>query len=91
MEWLPAANPAVVKLATPLLRGVLPEMAVPPSKKITVPVAEMGATLAVNVSAVPDAEGFVPAVRFTLMLALGLATVCRSMGLVDAATLLAPV
>ncbi len=91
MEWLPALNAEEVKLAEPLTRGRLPEMAVSPSKKITLPVAEAGVTLAVKVSAVPEAAGFEPAVRLTLMTALGLATVCISMGLVDAANLLSPV
>lgn len=90
MECVPALN-TVVKLAALPLRGTLPEIAVPPSKKTTLPVADTGATLAVNVSAAPATEGFAPPVRLTLMLALGRATVCNSMGLVEAANLLSPV
>ena len=91
MEWLPTPSAEVVKLAVPALSGMLPEMAVAPSKNVTLPVAEAGATLAVKVSDVPTVAGFVPAVRFKLTLALALATVCTNAALVDAASLLSPV
>src|ERR1700753_2676891 len=92
-EWLPAASADVVKLAVPALRGTLPEMAVAPSKKVTLPVAEVGATLAVKVRAAPTVAGFAPAVRLmpTLALALTTATVCTNATLVVAATRLSPV
>ena len=57
MEWLPALNAEVVKAAVPPMRGRLPEIGVVPSKKIMVPVADAGATLAENVSAAPMGAG----------------------------------
>jgi hypothetical protein len=47
----------VVKVATPELRLAEPSV-VDPSANVTVPVAEEGLTVAVNVTAWPKAEGF---------------------------------
>src|SRR6476646_2150933 len=66
-------------------------MALLPSKKTTVPVAELGATLAVKVRASPTRDGFAPAVKVTLTLVLGLLTVCTSAGLTEGLSLLSPV
>jgi hypothetical protein len=85
MEWLPALR-EVAKLAVPLLSGMLPEIAVAPSKKVTLPVAVLGATLAKNVSGVPAKTGFVAEITRRLMSALTLViTVCTNTALVDAA------
>lgn len=53
MECVPEANAEVVNFATPLLTGTEPEIAVVPSKKMTVPVASCGAMVAVNVAGDP--------------------------------------
>lgn len=53
MEWLPATSDGTINIAVPLLRGRFPEMAIDPSKKTTVPVAEAGIMLTVNVSESP--------------------------------------
>ena len=81
----------MVKAAVPLMRGRSPEIGVVPSKKMMVPVAEAGATLAENVSAAPIAAGLAPAVREMLILALGLVTACVSAELTDAPNVLFPV
>lgn len=80
MEWVPPPKAEVLKLAVPKVRGKLEEIATGPSKKVTVPVAEDGVTLAVKVNEVPNTEGFVPLLRRTLIeeFALGLFTVCNS-------------
>ena len=62
-----------------------------PSKKTTVPVAEVGVRFAVKVRVSPTRDGFVPAVKTTLTLVLGLLTVCTSAGLVEELSLLSPV
>jgi hypothetical protein len=49
-------------------------MAVPLSKKTTLPVADAGATFAVKVRESPTRAGFVPAVRVRATLALALVT-----------------
>jgi hypothetical protein len=83
IEWVPAAKVEVLKLAVPpLIRGTLPEMAIATSKKITVPVADAGVTLAVKVRGAPNTEGSVPALRrrLTAEFTLGLFTVCDNGG-----------
>ncbi len=82
MEWVPAPKAEVLKLAVPPVRGRLPEMATGPSKKVTVPVADDGTTLAVNVNETPYTEGLVPEARtmVTEALALGVLMVSVSAG-----------
>lgn len=91
MVWLPAPSADVVKLAVPAFNGTLPEIAVEPSKKMTLPVAALGTTLAVKVITVPNVAGLALAARLTLVFALGAATVCTNAALVDAASRLLPV
>ncbi len=50
---MPEASVVVVNLAIPLFAGTEPEIAVAPSKKTTVPVAALGAMVAVNVAGAP--------------------------------------
>lgn len=71
MVCVPPVSKAVLKLTVPLFRGRLPEIATAPSKKTTVPVAEAGATLAVNVNASPNTEGFAPALNTRLTTGVG--------------------
>ena len=68
----------MVSDAAPLLRVRLPEIGVEPSKNTSVPVAEAGVTLAVNVSESPNTDGLVPAVKLSDVteFAFGLFTVC---------------
>lgn len=91
MEWLPALS-VVAKLAVPLLSKMLPEIGVAPSKKVTLPVAVVGVTLARSVSGVPAKTGFEAEIARTLTCAFILImTVCKNTGLVDAPTWLLPV
>ena len=66
MEWLPAANAEVVKVAIP----PAPMFAVPsdvaPSKNSTAPVPGSGVTVAVKVTGVPAQAGLVPDVSVTV-------------------------
>jgi hypothetical protein len=65
MECVPEARLEVVSAATPLLTvSVANDVA--PSRKFTVPVAEVGVIVAVNVTACPWAEGFVEEPKATL-------------------------
>ena len=50
---MPETSVEVVNLAVPLLTGTAAETGVAPSKKTTVPVAVLGATVAVNVAGAP--------------------------------------
>lgn len=59
MECDPAPRAEVLMEAVPALRGTLPEMGEPLSKKVTVPDALAGATLAVKVSELPNVGGSV--------------------------------
>ena len=81
----------MVKLVDPPTRVTSPEMGVLPSKKTTVPVAELGVRFAVKVRVSPTRDGFVPAVKARLTLVLGLLTVCTSTGLTEEFSLLSPV
>jgi len=57
MLWVPTESAAVVSVAVPPLTAAVPsELA--PSKNCTVPVAAAGETVAVNVTACPDVDGF---------------------------------
>src|ERR1043165_7564962 len=49
MRWLPGSSEDMVKAATPELKLAVP-ITVLPSRKVTVPVASEGATVAVNVT-----------------------------------------
>ena len=62
-------------LADPPTRGNSPETGAPPSKNVTVPVAEFGATFAVKVRKSPATDGLLPADKLMLTLALGFSTV----------------
>jgi len=91
MECIPKDNCDVVMLAVPPVRVTSPEMALLPSKKTTVPLAEVGVTFAVKVRASPTRDGFAPVVKATLMLVLGLLIVCVSGELTEELSLLSPV
>jgi len=57
MEWVPTAKPPTFKDAIPPLR-VAVLIKVEPSRNVTVPVAVLGVTVAVRVTAAPYAAGF---------------------------------
>ena len=71
MLWVPAPRLLVVKVAVPLVNGMLPEMATLPSKKTTVPVACAGATEAVKLNEFPNAEGLLPALNARVTTGVG--------------------
>lgn len=75
MECVPMERPEMVMLAEPFASGNSPEMTFEPSKNVTVPVAEPGATVAVKVSESPKIEGLDPALKLTLTLVLPFETV----------------
>ena len=52
IERAPAPNALVVNVAVPLLKVAL-ESVVPPTFNVTVPLAVLGATVAVNVTLLP--------------------------------------
>ena len=56
--WLPAARALVVNVATPLVTGTLLATTVLPSLNDTVPDAEAGEIVSVNVTLCPTAAGF---------------------------------
>jgi hypothetical protein len=56
-EWDPGANIAVVRLALPRLRLIVPSVA-DPLLKVTLPVAVEGETFAVSVTLAPNTDGF---------------------------------
>ena len=64
MLWVPAASPAVVQLAVRLLpvpanaTALQPEIGLPPSVKLTVPVGLLPVTVAVKVTLEPTVAGF---------------------------------
>jgi len=60
--WLPTARLAVVVVALPLLSVAVP-IGFVPSRKVTVPVALEGVTVAVRVTVCPTAAGFGDAAR----------------------------
>jgi hypothetical protein len=55
MLWLPTVSAVVENVATPLTSVPVPSV-VAPSLKVTVPVAALGAMVAVNVMFVPNIE-----------------------------------
>ena len=65
MECVPKARVEVLKEATPLLRGIAPDIGVPPSRNCTEPFPVAGLSVAVNVRLAPAAEGVAPAVKVT--------------------------
>ena len=81
----------MLRLADPPIRGNSPEMGAPPSKNVTVPVDEFGATFAAKVRESPATDGLFPAVKLTVTLALAFSTVCTSAGLADGLNWLFPV
>src|SRR5579864_2250473 len=78
MLCVPSARADVVNEATPLLRAMLPEISVSPSRNCTEPLPVVGVNVAVNVTLSPATDGFVPAVKLTAKL---LPTVRKSTGL----------
>jgi hypothetical protein len=74
IEWLPNTVKLVETVAVPALdRLAVPNVVVPPSRKITVPVAvpdSCGATAAVKVTVWPNTEGFVELVTVVMLDAL---------------------
>jgi len=56
MEWAPPERLAVAKVATPTRKVPLPSVVLP-SKKVTVPVAPDGETIAVKVADCPKVDG----------------------------------
>lgn len=74
MVWLPTAKAEVVNVAWPLLRMPVP-MALPPSRKVTVPVGvpapgATAETVAVKVTDWPKTEGLGDEARAIAVLAL---------------------
>jgi hypothetical protein len=72
--WLPTVRLEVVKLAVPPLSAPVPKAAVP-SRKVTVPVAVEGVTVARRVTAVPAVTGLGDAVRVVVEIPFGSVTV----------------
>jgi hypothetical protein len=58
IEWEPVVSDEVVKTHLPLPSGVPDPNTILPSKNVTVPVASVPETVAVNVTAVPEDDGF---------------------------------
>jgi hypothetical protein len=79
IKWFPTAKADVVKVATPELLSVeLPRVALV-SRKVTVPVGvpePVEVTVAVNVTACPDTDGFGDDMSVVVVPALELPTVC---------------
>ena len=79
MEWLPATNADVLKVAVPELSVLVPRM-VDPSSKVTVPVGdpepELLLTVAVKVTDCPKADGLVADVMVVVVERLDWPTVC---------------
>jgi hypothetical protein len=91
MECVPDDNADVVKLAAPPSSATSPEIALLPSKNTTVPLAELGITLAEKVSKSPTRDGLVPAVNAKPTVVLGLLTVCTRAALTEDVSRLSPV
>jgi len=89
IEWLPTARPEVVKVVCPVLKVELPS-AVVPSRKVTVPVAEEGETVAVNVTDWPEVDGLRVEVAAVVVLALFAVTVCETAPEIPPVSLLSP-
>jgi len=70
MEWVPAVKLEVANVAVPPLTFAVPSVAAP-SRKVTVPVAPAGETVAVKVTACPKVDGLrleaTPVVVFALL------------------------
>ena len=75
IEWLPTDSDAVKNNAVPPLTGTVPRE-LPPSKNCTVPVAAAGDTVAVNVTACPNVDGFCDDVSAVVVLINEGFTVC---------------
>src|ERR1044071_8674180 len=87
MEWEPAASDEIAKAATPPLTVAVPSD-VAPSRNCTVPVADVGATVAVNVTDCPTTDGFADEASVTVEAALF--TVCGTAAEVLAAVFASP-
>src|SRR5260370_926386 len=80
MLWVPAASLLVVQVAVRLLPLPLsaaaehPPIDAPPSRKLTVPVAELPVTVAVKVTLAPTADGLAE-LDSVVVVALGLVVV----------------
>jgi hypothetical protein len=74
IEWFPNTVRLVETVAVPAPeRLAVPKVIVPPSRKVTVPVAvpeNCGATVAVNVTVWPNTDGFVELVTVVMVDAL---------------------
>jgi hypothetical protein len=68
MLWLPTDRLGVMSTAFPAFRALVPRLVVP-SKKVTVPVANDGVTVAVKVTASPTTEGLREEASVVLVLA----------------------
>ena len=67
IEWEATVNVEMLYVALPLLSVPVPSVVLP-SLKVTVPVAAVGVTVAVNVTAVPAVEGLAEEVSVTEVL-----------------------
>jgi len=80
MEWEPAAKPEVEKVAIPPLNAPLPKV-IAPSKKVTVPLAVAGETVAVKVTDCPGVDGLrLDARPIVVLVLVEVFTVCVRMG-----------
>jgi len=71
--------------------AVHPEIELPPSVKLTVPVGPNPFTVAVNVTLAPAAEGLTELVNAVVLVVVGgLLTTCESVALLDAELLASP-
>lgn len=77
IECVPSARSDVLREAVPPLRGMLPEIGVPPSRNWTAPLPG-GVTVAANTSALPITDGLAPELKVTARLE---GEVLRSTGL----------
>lgn len=89
---MPPPSADVVKVAVLLVSGIAPEIATGPSKNVTLPVADAGAMVAVNVRDVPNGDGFAPALsaRVTEEFAFGLLTACTNAAETDPSNVASP-
>ena len=77
IEWDPTERLDVANEAVPLV-SVLEPSTVVPSRKVTVPVARDGDTVAVKVTVCPRPDGF--RLDFTVVVVLAVLTVCATTG-----------
>ena len=78
IEWVATVSADVTNVATPPATAPVP-MEVAPSKKVTVPVAAEGETLAVNITVCPKVDGFKLELNPVVVLVLaGVFTTCET-------------